>query len=84
VRPAKELAGRIEVHGLGVRQLSYEPLAAVGLVVDLAADDATRHPQPPSITAAIAGITLPRLAVASGMAALPLVLAALKTTAAPD
>ena len=77
VRPAKELAGLLEVHGLGIRQLPYEPLAVVGLVVDLAAADATRHPEPRP--AEFAGVTLPRLAVAAGMAALPLVLAALRT-----
>jgi HPr kinase/phosphorylase len=82
VRPAEELAGLIEVHGLGIRQLPFEPLARVGLVVDLAAEDALRHPGPQA--AIIAGVTLPRLAVAAGMAALPLVLAALCTAPAPD
>ena len=80
----QELAGLIEIHGLGIRHLPYEPVAAAGLVVDLAAADADRLPAPEAATAMIAGITLPRLAVAPGMAALPLVLAALCTTRAPD
>ena len=40
VRPAPALAGMLEIRGLGIRRLPYEPVAAVGLVVDLAAADA--------------------------------------------
>lgn len=79
VRPAPALAGMIEVHGLGIRRIEFEPVAVVGLVVDLAAEDAARLPEPKLATAQIAGIALPRLAVAAGMAALPLVLARLRT-----
>src|SRR5882724_1003946 len=39
VRPPDALAGLLEVHGLGIRRLAFEPAAVVGLVVDLAADD---------------------------------------------
>ncbi len=77
VRPAESLGGMIEIHGLGIRRIAFEPLAVVGLIVDLAADDASRHPEPEAKSAKIAGVTLPRLAVATGMAALPLVLASL-------
>jgi hypothetical protein len=45
----------------------------VGLVVDLAAGDAKRLPEPGQV--AIAGIKIPRLAVAPGMPALPAVFA---------
>jgi len=79
VRPAPALAGMIEVHGLGIRRIEFEAVAVVGLIVDLAAEDGGRHPEPKAATAQIAGITLPRLAVAAGMAALPLVLARLRT-----
>ncbi len=79
VRPAPALAGMIEVHGLGIRRIEFEPVAVVGLIVDLAAEDAARLPEPKLATAQIAGIALPRLAVAAGMAALPLVLARLRT-----
>ena len=46
VRPAPALAGLIEIRGLGIRRLPYEPVAVVGLVVDLAAADAARHAGP--------------------------------------
>lgn len=82
VRPAAELAGLIEIHGLGMRRMAFEPVAAVGLVVDLAAPDGARLPGPQAQTTVISGLTLPRLAVAAGMAALPLVLARLRTVAA--
>lgn len=77
VRPAHSLAGMIEIHGLGIRRVAYEPVAVVGLIVDLAASDAGRYPK--TEIAVIGGITLPRLAVAGGIAALPLVLASLRT-----
>jgi HPr kinase/phosphorylase len=77
VRPAPRLAGLIEVRGLGIRRLPYEPVAVVGLVVDLAAADAQRLPAPEQALAVIDGIPLARLAVAPGDAALALVIAAL-------
>jgi len=79
VRPAPALAGLIEIHGLGIRQMAFEAVAAVGLVVDLAAPDGARLPAAEAGKATISGVTLPRLAVAAGMAALPLVLATLRT-----
>jgi serine kinase of HPr protein (carbohydrate metabolism regulator) len=84
VRPATTLAGLIEIYGLGVRQLPYEPVAAVWLVVDLAALDADRMPPDEAGNTVISGVTLPRLSVAGGMAALPLVLAFMRTKAASD
>jgi len=84
VRPPPRLAGLIEIHGLGMRQMAFEPLAVVGLVIDLAATDAARLPDAKAATTVIAGVTLPRLAVAAGMAALPLVLANLRTIPAGD
>ena len=83
VRPAPELRGLIEVHGLGIRRLPCEPVAVVGLVVDLAAPDGGRLPAPASQTAMIDGIELARLAVAPGADPLPLVLAALSTEPVP-
>ena len=77
VRPAETLAGLIEIRGLGIRRLPFEPLATVGLVVDLAAADAERLPQGDSSN--IAGIVLPRRAVAPGEDPLPILLAALHT-----
>ncbi|MGZ3284309.1 MAG: HPr kinase/phosphorylase [Xanthobacteraceae bacterium] len=64
VRPAAPLAGLIEVRGLGIRRLDHEPVAVVGLVVDLAAHDAGRLPG--GAETVICGISLPRLAVAAG------------------
>jgi HPr kinase/phosphorylase len=79
VRPAPELTGLIEVHGLGIRRLPYEPVAVVGLVVDLAATDGVRLPAPASEQVTIDGIELARLAVAGGADPVPLVLAMLTT-----
>jgi HPr kinase/phosphorylase len=77
VRPAPALAGLIEIRGLGIRRLPYEPVAVVGLVVDLAATDAQRLPAPEQARAVIAGVTVARLAVAPAEPALALVIAAL-------
>jgi len=83
VRPAATLAGLIEIRGLGIRRLAFEPVATVGLVVDLAAADAERHPAAAAQRATVEGVDLPRLAVAADLAPLPLVLAFLKTLPAP-
>jgi HPr kinase/phosphorylase len=77
VRPAEALAGLIEIRGVGIRRLPHEPSAVVGLVVDLAATDAERMPETERQYAVIAGVKLPRLAVAAGQEALPMVLAVL-------
>ena len=77
-RPPEALKGLIEVRGLGIRRIAYEPVAVVGLVVDLAASDAERLPAQVR-EAAIADIRLPRLAVASAQDPLPAVLASLAT-----
>lgn len=74
-RPAGTLAGLLEVRGAGILRLAHEPSAVVGFVVDLAAEDAERLPQARRREAEIHGILLPRLAVADGVAALPLLLA---------
>jgi serine kinase of HPr protein (carbohydrate metabolism regulator) len=79
IRPAQELAGMIEIRGLGVRRIEFESVAVVGLVVDLNAEDAGRLPEQKATSVIIHGAKLPRLAVAPGMSALPLVLAALRT-----
>jgi serine kinase of HPr protein (carbohydrate metabolism regulator) len=79
VRPATALAGLIELRGLGIRQLPYESVAVVGLVVDLAATDAERLPEPSEAT--ISEVRIPRLAVKSGDDPLPAILAIL---AAPE
>ena len=79
VRPAQTILGLIEIRGLGIRRLPYEPVAAVGLVVDLGADDAERLPARESAVTDIARVALPRLAVAPSGTPLPLVIAALRT-----
>jgi serine kinase of HPr protein (carbohydrate metabolism regulator) len=80
-RPAKALAGLIEVRGVGLRRIAHEPSAVVGLVVDLAAAEAQRLPDAAERIADVGGIKLPRLAVASGAAALPAVLAHINSPA---
>jgi len=77
VRPAAALRGLIEMRGVGVLEMPYEESALVGLVVDLAAADAERLPQPEQLKEEIQGVLLPRLAVAPAAEALPAVLALL-------
>jgi HPr kinase/phosphorylase len=78
VRPAPALAGLIEVRGLGIRRLPHEPMALVGLVVDLAAANAQRLPAPEQSRITIEGIALARLAVPRGEVAMGRVIAALR------
>jgi serine kinase of HPr protein (carbohydrate metabolism regulator) len=76
----KTIEGKIELRGLGVHSVPFERFAAVGLVVDLAAEDAERVPAPESLRCEILGVRLPRIPVAKGDAPLPLVLEALART----
>ncbi|MPZ55679.1 MAG: serine kinase [Rhizobiales bacterium] len=64
VRPAAALAGLVEIRGLGLRRLPFEPVAAVGWVVDLGSADATRLPDADALTVLLSAVRLPRLAVA--------------------
>ena len=81
VRPVRELAGLIEIRGLGIRRCDFVEQAIVGLVVDLSATDAERLPPPESLVTPIYGIKIPRIPVGIDYAALPLVVAALTMTA---
>jgi serine kinase of HPr protein (carbohydrate metabolism regulator) len=66
VRPAETLKGMVEVRGLGIARVPYEPAAIVGSVVDLDATDAKRIPDPDDYETVISGVRLTRLAVAPG------------------
>jgi HPr kinase/phosphorylase len=80
IRPAEALAGLIEVRGLGIRKVPFESAAVVGLVVDLSAPDSERLPARSSAVAEVAGVVLPRLAVAPGEDPFRLLISALHTT----
>ena len=56
VRPAPELAGLIEIRGLGIRRCDFASEAVVGLVVDLAAADAERLPPPEALSIRLNGV----------------------------
>lgn len=81
VRPAAALAGLIEIHGLGIRRIDHAGEAVVGLVVDLAADDAERLPAAEALTTHVDGVKLPRIPVKLRDFPLHLIVAALTTTA---
>ncbi len=80
VRPARMLAGLLEVRGLGIRCCDFVEHATVGLVVDLDATDAERLPPAESLKTSIFGVEIPRIPVGRGYLPLPLVVAALTTT----
>jgi HPr kinase/phosphorylase len=84
VRPARELAGLIEIRGLGIRRCEFVGEAVVGLVVDLSAADAERLPPPEALVGEICGVKIPRIPVGSAQAPLPLVVAALTTAASSE
>jgi HPr kinase/phosphorylase len=80
VRPAAVLAGLIEIYGLGIRRCDHAEQAIVGLIVDLAATDAARLPDPEALHTRIEGVILPRIPVAINLSPLQIVIAALTTT----
>ncbi len=84
VRPVEKLAGLIEVRGLGIRHCGFVEEAVVGLVADLAAGDSERLPPPEALSIRLNGVLLPRIPVGVGYEPLPLIAAALTTTAGSD
>ncbi|SDT36528.1 HPr kinase/phosphorylase [Bradyrhizobium canariense] len=84
VRPARPLAGLIEIRGLGIRRCDFAEEGIVGLVVDLVADDAERLPPPQALQTNIQGVIIPRIPISRGFMALPLVVAALTTATGTD
>ena len=81
VRVVPELAGLIEIFGLGIRRCDFVDEAIVALVVDLAANDAARQPAPEALQISLSGVLLPRIPVAAGDDPFHLVVGALTTTA---
>jgi serine kinase of HPr protein (carbohydrate metabolism regulator) len=84
VRPAPELAGLIEIRGLGIRRCDFAEQAVVGLVVDLSAADAERMPASDTLFTTIYGVIIPRIPVESGFQPFPMVAAALSTRPSDD
>ena len=80
VRSVADLAGLIEIRGLGVRQIEHVGEAPVGLVVDLGAEEAQRMPAAEALTTWIDGVEIPRIPVDLRYPPLPLIVAALTTT----
>lgn len=72
----KAIEGMIELRGDGIRHVPFERYASVGLIVDLAAEDADRMPAAAALRTELLGVRLPRLPVAKGSDPLPLVLKA--------
>jgi serine kinase of HPr protein (carbohydrate metabolism regulator) len=81
VRPAHELAGLIEVRGLGLVRLGHLERAPLALVVDLVAESAVERLPDPA-RAELLGVALPLLALApfQGSAAAKVRLAVLSAT----
>jgi HPr kinase/phosphorylase len=75
--PPAALAGLLEIRGLGIRRLPYEPSAVIGWVADLGGQ-AERLPTPDQTTV-LGGVSLPRFAFRTCIEALPVLLAALPT-----
>jgi HPr kinase/phosphorylase len=84
VRPARELAGLIEIRGLGIRRCEFAEQAVVGLVVDLCAPDGERLPAPDAFFTTVSGVILPRIPVEARFQPLPVVVAALTTRPSDD
>jgi serine kinase of HPr protein (carbohydrate metabolism regulator) len=80
VRPVEQLAGLIEIRGLGIRACDFAAEARIGFVVDLMAEDAERLPPATALRTTIHGILLPRIPVSRGFLPFFQVAAALITT----
>src|SRR5262249_44502275 len=80
VRPARELAGLIEIRGLGIRRVEHVGEGVVGLVVDLTADDGGRVPATETLPPPLDGVAVPRIPRKLRVQPLPVIVAAVATT----
>ena len=71
----------IEIRGLGIRHCDFIADAVVGLIIDLAASDAERLPPLEALSIRLNGVLVPRIPVGIGYDPLPMIAAALTTTA---
>ena len=60
-RPVPAIAGWLEIRGVGLVRVPYEPACVVRVVVDLTADEPSRLPDPPECETDLLGVTVPRL-----------------------
>ncbi|KQU55023.1 hypothetical protein ASG72_05360 [Bosea sp. Leaf344] len=77
-RPVAPLAGVIERRGLGLTPEPHLPAVVLRLIVDLAAEEPARMPEPEDLVAQLGGVALPRLRLAGRPGQERLVLAALE------
>lgn len=78
-RPPPELAGLMEVRGLGIRRIPHRPSVALRHVVDLMAPDAARMPEPGAVREVLQGIEISRIALPATASA-ALIIACILTT----
>jgi HPr kinase/phosphorylase len=74
--PPAAVAGLLEVRGLGIQRLPYEPMAVVSWVVDLDVATPMRMPDSAAAQTVVAGVRIRRLAIAPGCDPVPMVLSA--------
>ena len=79
VRPVEQLAGLIEIRGLGIRACDFVDEARVGFVVDLMAEDAQRLPPADALRTTLNGIKIPRIPISAAFSPFFLVAGALIT-----
>jgi serine kinase of HPr protein (carbohydrate metabolism regulator) len=80
VRAPDQIAGLLEVRGVGIQRLRHEAVAVVGLVVDLAHVAAPRLPEPAQASTTIAGIAIPVVLIPPGSDPMPPLLAIVTNT----
>jgi HPr kinase/phosphorylase len=71
--PIEPLAGRLEVHGLGIIRQPFEPATVIRLVIDLS-EDPPRFPDEQDCNVVLCGVVMPRIRMRAGasFASIPL------------
>lgn len=73
-RTVAPIAGRLELRGLGLRSVPYEPTAVVRLVVDCLSEPAGRMPEADEMQTQLLGVTVPRLGLHAQPGVSPIIL----------
>jgi serine kinase of HPr protein (carbohydrate metabolism regulator) len=77
-RPPEVLRGLVEIRGVGIRRMPYEPVAVVGRVLDLDSSAAERLPDQAG-NVSLLGVEIPLLLLPPGADALTAVIAIMAT-----
>ncbi|MGO4570580.1 HPr kinase/phosphorylase [Microvirga sp. 2TAF3] len=76
-RPMAPIAGCVEIRGVGIVRVPFEPAAVIRLVIDLSEGEPTRHPEATDSQVHLCGVLLRRIQARTGAPLLDIALSSM-------